>query len=84
MAKLNISVTVPDDKVANVINALAVQNGWTEFSGDDDLIENPVTKSQWIKNWILSVVRASWKSYNDNLAVANAIEDQLENGSDFE
>lgn len=85
MAELSLSVTIPDDKVAEVIDGLARQNGWTDYIEDEEgsLIPNPVTKGQWIKNWILSVVRASWKAWNDAQVVQDALDTQDEDGSDF-
>ena len=85
MATLNLSVTIPDDKVVSAIDALAYQNGWTEFIEDDYgvQVENPLTKQQWIRRWILGVVKASYKAYNDKVAVSDAIDNQAEDGSDF-
>lgn len=86
MATLNVSITIPDSKVAAVIDALAYQNGYTDMVEDDvtgEIIPNPVTKLQWIKAWNLGVVRASWKAYNDMLAKQAALVAQDEDGSDF-
>lgn len=46
MAELSLSVTVPDEKVTEIIDGLARQNGWTDYVEDEngDLIPNPITK----------------------------------------
>ena len=85
MAELILSVTVPDEKVPEIVDGLARQNGWTEYVLDenDELVPNPVTKGQWIRDWILNVVRESWRAWNNAQAVKAALEDQDEDGSDF-
>lgn len=86
MAELSLNITVPDEKVVAVIDGLARQNDWTEYIEDENgnPVLNTVTKAQWIKKWILGVVKASWKAWNDAQAVETALENQDEDGSDFE
>lgn len=85
MAELNLTVTIPDDKVADVIDGLARQNSWTDLieDGEGELVPNPVTKGQHVKDWILDVVKSSWKAYKDAEAKRMALENQPEDGSDF-
>ncbi len=86
MAELNLTVTVPDEKVNSVIDALAYQNGYEDEVWDEEaeeMVLNPVTKAQYIKGWILHVVQSSYKAYNDALAKAAALVGQDEDGSDF-
>ena len=85
MAELNLTVTVPDAKVPAVLDALAYQNGYTDEieNEEGEMIPNPVEKPVYIKSWILDVVRASYKAYNDALAKAAALVNQDEDGSDF-
>lgn len=85
MAVLNFSLTVPDEKEAAIISALAYQNGYKDqvFDKNDELVSNPVTKELHVKNWILSVVRQSYKNYNNSLALKTAIDNQTNDGSDI-
>lgn len=86
MAEISIAITVPDAKLSAVVNALAYQNGYTDMVEDDDGSEpvpNPQTKAQFIKAHFLSIARATYKAHNDGLAVASALNNQDEDGSDF-
>jgi hypothetical protein len=85
MAEFKLNIFIPDDKVTAVIDGIARQNGWTDTVEDenDDVIPNPVSKLQYIKNHHRDVLRASWKAWNDEKAVSTALGDQPEDGSDF-
>jgi hypothetical protein len=86
MTELSISVWVPTEKVADIVNGVARQFGWTDYVEDEsgDLIPNPVTKGQFIKDHMLFVVKSAWKAWNDQLAKEAALAAQEEDGSDFE
>lgn len=85
MAQLSLNITIPDEKEVAAIDALAYQNGYQDQVEDEggELIPNPITKIQHIKAWILNVVRASYKTYNDRVAMNIASDNQTEDGSDF-
>ena len=85
MSVLNLSITVPDEKESDVLDALAYQNGYADQIQDEngDMVDNPTTKQQHIKAWILNVVRRSYKKYKDDQALSTALDNQTEDGSDF-
>lgn len=87
LVEISLSLMVPEEKLADVIDALAYQNGYqdvVEDEGGGPAIPNPVTKSQFIKQHFLNIARASYKAYNDHRAVADALAIQIEDGGDFE
>lgn len=57
-----ITINIPDDKLQTIIDAFAVEFGWTELIEDgDDEIPNPESKAEHakrqVRNFVVDTVR---------------------------
>ena len=84
MATLNLSATIPDEKQTEIVDALAYAYGYSDQIRDEngDLIDNPTTKGQHIKNSIISELRSKYVRYLRGIAYQTASQ-SLPDGSDI-
>ena len=81
MAELNLTITVPDDKAQEILTDFVTFHGYQVQveDGEGNLIDNPLTKVQYMKRQIIRYLRDSVKTYRARQAVEQATDiDELE------
>ena len=74
MAELNLTITVPDDKAQEILTDFVTFHGYQAQidNGEGNLIDNPLTKVQYMKRQIICQLRDSVKTYRARRAVNEA------------
>ena len=74
MAELNLTITVPDENAQEILTDFVTFHGYQAQIEDEEgnLIDNPLTKVQYMKRQIIRYLRDSVKTYRARQAVEQA------------
>lgn len=61
MATLSFSITVPDDKQAEIVDTLAKAHGWTATLPDGT--PNPETRAQAARRGVVQYLKSTYREY---------------------
>ena len=74
MAELNIKITVPDDKAQEILNDFVTFHGYQAQveNEEGELVDNPLTRVQYMKRQIIRYLRDSVKTHRARKAAGEA------------
>ena len=62
---MEITITIPDEIAARVVNGVAYQHGYADTIADEngDEIDNPETKAAYAKRMVIQNIKSAVRSY---------------------